>query len=120
VGIGEQFEFEKTGRIDPEPQIRQPMQGIDLDLGKPRFYRSMRGVMYPMNPPGAPQRCGRCDTCKLVRSIKRMFSKLIPGGSEVTPVSVRAWNKILHDNPCEGGSDGNAEKTFDCESAVAD
>ena len=48
-------------------------------------------------------RCGRCSACLTVAATQQIVvAEQRPCGPGINDASVRMWNKVLKDNPCNG------------------
>ena len=55
-------------------------------------------------------RCGTCEACRVVEATKRIVhAECRPAGPGCNDATVRMWNKVLKDNPCEREADENVE-----------
>lgn len=53
--------------------------------------------------PDRPERCGQCSACLTVRATQKLvLSETRPCGPGVNDATVRMWNTVLRDNPCNG------------------
>jgi hypothetical protein len=49
------------------------------------------------------KRCGKCEACKTVEATKALLTPRPygPRPEHANDQTVRTWNKVLEDNPCE-------------------